>query len=232
MTLYKFWDCILDDQGRPVSGATITVSLYPNGVATIYADPDGDSEITGAVTDSTGYFEFYCASGNYTLVITGAGVGTRTLTDITIGQASIWGTESANLVFASPNGSSGEPNFRALVAADLPMVGTWVDITNIETGWTAASEGSNYGNPAYLIDMAGTVHLRGGLTRDTGTSSDGEKVLTLPAAAWPSKDMAMVGLSDNGAMRQYVSAINGGITIGAGEAIIWLSGCYPGPDVG
>ena len=31
-------------------------------------------------------------------------------------------TQSANQVFASPNGSSGKPSFRALVAADLPTV--------------------------------------------------------------------------------------------------------------
>ena len=231
MTIYKFWDTILDNQGRPVPGATITVSLYPSGTATIYGDPDGDSEISGAVTDATGYYEFYTASGNYTLTITGPGIGTRQITDITIGQASIWGTENANLVFASPNGSSGEPNFRALVAADLPTAGSWTDITDIAAGWTASLSDSVYGHPGYLVDLSGIVYLRGAVTRATSTSTDGETIVTLPTAARPSKQMPMVCLADTGAKRMWVNP-NGAITIAAGEATVWLSGSYPGADLG
>ncbi len=231
MTLYKFWDTILDNQGRPVPGATITVSLYPSGTATIYADADGNTEITGCITDTTGYYEFYCASGNYTLTIDGAGIGTRQITDVTIGQASIWGSEAANRVFASPNGSTGEPNFRALVADDLPSeASAWTALTDIDAAWNGVSDASSYGAPKYCI-RNNIVYFRGELQRGTGVSVDGESLLTLPSEARPGKYMEILLYADSGALRASVGT-TGLITVGAGAAMVWLSGSYPQASIG
>lgn len=57
----------------------------------------------------------------------------------------------ANTVFAAPNGASGMPSFRALVGADLPLVG----VTNGGTG--AASAAAAFGNLAPTPTRAGDI---------------------------------------------------------------------------
>lgn len=47
-----------------------------------------------------------------------------------VANRNLFGTPAANLVFASPNGATGAPTFRALVAADIPSL----DASKITTG--------------------------------------------------------------------------------------------------
>ena len=76
-------------------------------------------------------------------------------------------SQSANLIFSSPNGSSGQPTFRALVAADLPTVtvakgGTGLT-SLITNNYILASNGTGYEGRLVTV---GT-----GLTLTTGTGS-------------------------------------------------------------
>jgi hypothetical protein len=76
-------------------------------------------------------------------------------------------SQSANLIFGSPNGSSGQPTFRALLAADLPTVtvakgGTGLT-SLITNNYILASNGTGYEGRLVTV---GT-----GLTLTTGTGS-------------------------------------------------------------
>lgn len=84
-TYYAYRDTIQDSEGRPIPGATITVSAYPSGTATIYSDAAGETSVSGVVTDANGYFEFYAVAGRYTVLVTATGVGTLTYSPIDIG---------------------------------------------------------------------------------------------------------------------------------------------------
>jgi hypothetical protein len=114
--------------------------------------------------------------------VAGAGTGTVTSVGLTlpniftvsgspvISSGSLTATlasQSANRIFSSPNGSSGQPTFRALVAADLPTVtiakgGT--GLTSVITNnYILASNGTGYEGRLVTV---GT-----GLTLTTGTGS-------------------------------------------------------------
>lgn len=93
-----------------------------------------------------------------------------------------WASQTANRVLASPNGSSGAPAFRALVAADIPtlnqnttgtasnVTGT-VAIANGGTGaTTAAAARSNLGAGTVTSVATGTG-LSGGTITTSGTIS-------------------------------------------------------------
>lgn len=57
-----------------------------------------------------------------------------------------WASQAANLVFSSPNGSSGTPGFRALVNADLP-----------NSGVTATTYGSASAVPVFAVNAKGVI---------------------------------------------------------------------------
>jgi hypothetical protein len=113
-----------------------------------------------------------------------AGAGTGTVTSVGLSLPNIFtvsgspvissgsltatlASQSANRIFSSPNGSSGQPTFRALVAADLPTVtiakgGT--GLTSVITNnYILASNGTGYEGRLVTV---GT-----GLTLTTGTGS-------------------------------------------------------------
>jgi lysophospholipase L1-like esterase len=86
--MQKYSDVVLDKQGKPIAGLTVTVTTYPGGQpATIYAT-DGGSAVASVKTDTTGRFSFYAADGHYTLTITGKGVVSQAITDITLNDPS------------------------------------------------------------------------------------------------------------------------------------------------
>jgi hypothetical protein len=81
----------------------------------------------------TGTFEGY-ASGNWGSVVTGSGVTSVGLvmpSDFTVTNSPVtssgdltaaWASQTQNYFLAAPNGSSGTPSFRAMVAADVPTL--------------------------------------------------------------------------------------------------------------
>lgn len=114
--MYKYSDTVLAG-GVPAVGASVLVSLYPTGAATIYSD-DGVTPITGSkvTTDNFGTFSFYAAAGRYTLTVSGTGLTTRTVEDVQIEEdlvnlsstahgngASLVGIEDAGGLFTATN---------------------------------------------------------------------------------------------------------------------------------
>lgn len=82
----KYFDSIIGSDGRPVAGASVTVTAFGGGApSSIFSDSAGSvPKANPVVTDANGYFEFYAADGRYSLSIVATGFGSRTLTDIAL----------------------------------------------------------------------------------------------------------------------------------------------------
>ncbi len=74
-------------------------------------------------------------SANQTLTFVSP-TGSWSCSNITV-TGSAFGSQSANLVFAAPNGSAGNPTFRSLVAGDIPAL----DANKITTGTFGVANG-------------------------------------------------------------------------------------------
>lgn len=81
--MQKYFDSVIDTNGKPVNGATVRVNQYPGGgLATIYSD-DGVTQAANPVTtNAKGYYEFYAANGRYTLTITDANGAQTVINDV------------------------------------------------------------------------------------------------------------------------------------------------------
>jgi hypothetical protein len=112
--------------------------LSTNGTDTSWLAVSG----SGTVTSVTGTAPVSVATGTTTPVISMAAATTSvngylTSTDWNTfnGKQNAFGSQTANYVYAAPDGTAGTPTFRALVATDLPSLsGTYVPYT----GATAA----------------------------------------------------------------------------------------------
>jgi len=112
--------------------------LSTNGTDTSWIAVGG----SGTVTSVTGTAPVSVATGTTTPVISMAAANTTTNGYLTStdwntfnGKQNAFGSQTANYVYAAPDGTSGTPTFRALVANDLPSLsGTYVPYT----GATAA----------------------------------------------------------------------------------------------
>lgn len=82
--MQKYSDVVLDKNSKPIAGATVTVSTYPDSQpATIYG-ADGGPAVTSVTTDSAGRFSFYAASGHYSISVSGQGITPFTYNDVTL----------------------------------------------------------------------------------------------------------------------------------------------------
>lgn len=99
------------------------------------------------------------------------------------GPAGSYGSQTANTFLAAPNGSSGTPSFRAIVASDIPTLnqsttgtagglnGSW---TLPDTRSVATTPGTYSGNAALNFKSAGTIGLGGSFAGILGVAPWGD----------------------------------------------------------
>lgn len=114
-----------------------------------------------------------------------------------------WNSQSANLVLASPDGSSGAPTFRSLAAADIPSL----DAGKITTG--------TFGN-ARLTNSSLTVTAGTGLSGGGAVSLGG--VVTVSLSIPVSK--ANGGTGGTHGVRDQVRSVAANDTFGADDGLI------------
>lgn len=129
------------------AGTTSISGTYPNFTIT------SNDQYTGTVTSVTGTSPVVSSGGNTPAISLASGYGDT---------QNPYASKTANYVLAAPNGSSGVPTFRAIVAADIPtlnqnttgtagnVTGT-VAIANGGTGQTTANAALN----AFLPSQTG-----------------------------------------------------------------------------
>jgi hypothetical protein len=125
---------------------------------------------------------------------TGSVDGYLTSTDWTTfnSKQAAFGSQTANYVYAAPNGSSGSPTFRAIVAADIPTL-------NQNTTGTAAN-------------VSGTVAAANGGTGLTSVGTAGY-VLTSNGTAWVSAAPVSSNITAQG-LFENANTISANYTIG------------------
>ena len=88
-----------------------------------------------------------------------------------------WASQTANYVFAAPNGTAGTPTFRALVAADIPTLnqnttgsaGSVANTVTFNNGGSGAASGTTYNGSSAVTISYNTV----GSPSTTGTNASG-----------------------------------------------------------
>lgn len=100
-----FTDVVLDTDGRPIQGASVTITDYPSGSASSLYSDNGTTALTTNVvtTDALGRYTFFAADGRYTRVISKSGYSTITLTDLTLLDDPAQGALTATTISASGN---------------------------------------------------------------------------------------------------------------------------------
>jgi hypothetical protein len=141
------------------AGTGISVSgTYPNFTVTNTSPSSG-----GTVTSVTGTSPIVSSGGNTPAISLASGYGDT---------QNPYASKTANYVLASPNGSSGVPTFRAIVAADIPTLnqnttGSAATVTTtINSGVVATTQASGdnstkVATTAYVNAVTGTSGING-----------------------------------------------------------------------
>ncbi len=162
------------------------ISNETTGAYTVNVEVTGGTSAV-AVTQGTAIIAY--SNGTNMVAASGSGGGAGTVTSVALSMpadftitgspvttsgtlTAVYASQSANLVFASPNGASGTPAFRSLVAADVPQLtatqmpafsgdatstaGTSA-LTLAASGVTAGTYGSGSLVPVLTVDAKGRV---------------------------------------------------------------------------
>jgi hypothetical protein len=234
---------VLKDAAATFTGEASKLTVIPSGSAGAGLNvPHGSAPsapVDGDVwTTAAGFF----AQINGTSVQFGAGNGSVTSVDLSMpAMFNVTGnpvtdsgtltaelaSQSANLVFAAPDGSAGAPEFRALVAADLPAA------TASELGVASAGAGLAVSAGAFSVDFGSALRAVNVVTASgsvtCGASDDvvivnkgtGEATaVTLPASPAVGKQVVVKdGKGDASTNNITVSADSGTID-GASSQVI------------
>lgn len=150
----------------PAGGGTVTsVSVVSaNGFSGTVAT----ATTTPAITLQTSISGLLAGSANALVSATGSDINTT------------FGSQTANTFYASPNGTAGNPSFRAIVAADIPTLnqnttgqsGTVATISGlISAGTNVTITGSGTSASPYVIAASGTmVYPASGIAVSTGSA--------------------------------------------------------------
>jgi hypothetical protein len=83
--MQKRFDWVINKKGNAIQGARVTVTFTASGAAATLYEDDGVTQTPNPVTtNATGYYEYYAADGRYTETVTGTGLETTIVTDITL----------------------------------------------------------------------------------------------------------------------------------------------------
>lgn len=81
--MQKYFNNLTDRNGNVLVNVSVSVRNFPsNTLATIFSDNGVTPKANPTSTNQYGYFEFYAADGRYSLVISGPGITTITVSDI------------------------------------------------------------------------------------------------------------------------------------------------------
>ena len=174
-----------------------TSGTYPNFTVTNSA-PDQTVALTqGGTTTITGTYPNFTISsadqfqGTVTSVIGTSPVASSGGATPAISLAANYGdtqnpyaSKTANFVLAAPNGSSGAPTFRAVVAADIPTLNQSTTGSAATLTTPRAIYGNNFDGSAALTQVIASTYggTGNGFTKFTGATT-AEKTYTLPDAS-------------------------------------------------
>lgn len=106
--------------------------------------------------------------------------------NLTLGGAlsvvgSNFGSQTANQVFAAPNGSAGNPSFRALVAADIPTLNQ--NTTGSAATLTTTRSISMTGDVTWTVNFNGSADATAVGTLSATARATGKQTIWVPASA-------------------------------------------------
>jgi len=225
-TTSSVWSCnwtgVIDLDASGAFGLTFTMTgsspfadpVNANGAVRVAVDsvsyPSyGGLNLTGGASvfrfnDPNGLFYFPTTGGDWNTAPTTAQEAIDTLA-----TSGVVASQAQNLILASPNGSSGVPSFRALVAADLPASFGISSMTN----WTAytptfsAAFGTVSASSVVYRRVGDTLEVSGTFTPGTTTSAAGTISLPAGLAIDTTKFAAVANktLSVGGLTREYTT---------------------------
>jgi hypothetical protein len=83
--MQKYFNYVQNTHGDAIQGASVAVTITSSGAtATIYSDDGVTTTTNPLTTDENGYFAFYAADNNYTLTISGNGITTSVITNVSL----------------------------------------------------------------------------------------------------------------------------------------------------
>lgn len=92
-----------------------------------------------------------------------------------------FGSQTANQVFAAPNGSNGDPSFRALVAADIPTLNQ--NTTGSAATLTTTRSISMSGDVTWTVNFNGSADVTAVGTLSATARATGKQTIFVPASA-------------------------------------------------
>jgi hypothetical protein len=177
--------------------------LTTDGTTTSWATAGGGG---GSVTSVTGTSPVV-SSGGATPAISLASAYGDTLNP--------YASKTANYVLAAPNGTSGVPTFRAIVAADIPTLNqnTTGTAANVTTNANLTGAITSVGNATSLGSFT-SANLLGALTDETGTGS--AVFATSPTLVTPILGTPTSGVATNLTGLPLTTGVTGTLPVGNG----------------
>lgn len=167
------------NQNTTGNAATATALQTPRNINGVAFNGTGDITITADTPNS-----LTAGSGLSGSAFNGSSALTWSLAAAYGDTINPYSSKSANFVLASPNGSSGVPSFRAVVAADIPTLNQNTTGSAATLTTPRAIYGNNFDGSAALTQVIASTYggTGNGFTKFSGPGTS-EKTFTLPNAS-------------------------------------------------